>query len=488
MKKHVEGRNYAWRNIMNKSDKNKKHYVSIKEIKKQKEYMNVISQINKGKEKKFNIETFGCQLNENDSEKIAGMCMEMGYKQADKREEADLVIINTCCIRENAENKVYGHLGELKKQKLKNPGLIITVCGCMMQQKHVVENIKKSFMNVDLIFGTHNIYKFPYLLYKKIKGNKNIYEVSEDNGYMAEGLPIKRVKGVKAMVTVMYGCNNYCTYCVVPFVRGREKSRTPLDIIREVETAVENKFVEIILLGQNVNSYGNDLDDNISFARLLNMVNEIKGVERIRFMTSHPKDISTELISSIMNCKKVCEHLHLPIQSGSTRILKKMNRKYTKEHYMGLIEKIKKEIPDISLTTDIIVGFPGETEDDFEETLDVIRKVRYDSAYTFLFSKRAGTPAAKFSGQIPEEVKKKRFKKLIDEQNKISREINENLLDKVFMVLVEGKSKKNPDAFTGRTRTNKIVNFKSERELTGKFVEVKINRALTWSLEGEFIE
>ncbi len=475
---------------MNKlSDKNKKRYVSVDEIKKQKEYMNTIKKINTaGTVKKFNIETLGCQLNENDSEKIAGMCVEMGYQQTKNREEAELVIINTCCVRENAENKVYGHLGDLKRQKLKNPELIIAVCGCMMQQKHVVENIKDSYMHVDLIFGTHNIFRFPGLLYKRIKGTENVYEVLEDNGYMAEDLPIERMKGVKAWVTVIYGCDNYCTYCVVPFVRGREKSRMPLDIFSEVKTAVKNKFVEIILLGQNVNSYGNDLEDKISFAKLLNMVNEIEGVERIRFMTSHPKDISTELISSIKNCSKVCEHLHLPIQSGSTRILKKMNRKYTKEHYMGLIKQIKSEIPGISLTTDIIVGFPGETDDDFEETLDVIEKVRYDSAYTFLFSRRMVTPAAKFSGQICDEVKKKRFDKLIDVQNRISREINEDLLNKEFLVLVEGRSKKNQNAFTGRTRTNKIVNFKSERDLTGKLVKVKINRALTWSLEGDIID
>jgi tRNA-2-methylthio-N6-dimethylallyladenosine synthase len=327
----------------------------------------------------------------------------------------------------------------------------------------------------------------PELLYKVLEHRKRVYEIWNDREYVAEEIPIDREQGARAWVTVMYGCNNYCSYCIVPYVRGREKSRKPDNIINEVKTTAQHNIKEITLLGQNVNSYGRDIDGNIDFADLLYMVNDVSGIERIRFMTSHPKDFSDRLIEAIKNCEKVCEHIHLPIQSGSSEVLRRMNRKYTREHYMMLVEKIRDSIPDVSLTTDIIVGFPGETDEDFEQTVDIIEKVEYDFAYTFLYSERKGTPAANFTDQVSEETKKKRFKKLLEVQNRISMENNRILIGKVIEVFVEGKSKKNQNAYTGRTRTNKIVNFKSGRDLTGKFVNIKIDRALTWSLEGRII-
>jgi tRNA-2-methylthio-N6-dimethylallyladenosine synthase len=449
-----------------------------------KEYIELVCELNRKSEHGFLIETFGCQLNENESEKLAGMCLDMGYKKTGKMEDADLVILNTCCVRENAENKVYGHLGILKKLKQDNPELVIAVCGCMMQQEQIVEHIKNSYRHVDLVFGTHNLYMLPELLHKVLGHKERVYEILTDREHIVEGIPMDRQNSVSAWVTVIYGCNNYCSYCIVPYVRGREISRDPGNIINEVKTIAQHDIKEITLLGQNVNSYGRDISENLDFSDLLYRVNGVSGIERIRFMTSHPKDLSDRLIEAIKKCSKVCEHIHLPIQSGSTEVLRKMNRKYTREHYMMLVEKIKTSIPDVSLTTDIIVGFPGETDDDFEQTIDLIEKAGYDSSYTFLFSKRTGTPAADYTNQVPEEIKNKRFKKLLDVQNRISLEKNRALINRVLEVLVEGKSKNNPDAYTGRTRTNKIVNFKSKRDLTGKLVNIKIDKALTWSLEG----
>lgn len=476
------------------TEKRKKIQIDPQEIAKQRHYIEEIMHINAqqtvqtGKQKLFYLETFGCQMNENDSERLAGMLAEMGYMESEELNRCDLVIYNTCCVRENAELKVYGHLGSLKKLKKERPGMIIAVCGCMMQQKEVVEHIKNKYRHVDLIFGTHNLYKFPELLYTALNTDKNIIDIWEAEGSIAEGMPIERKDGVKAWVTVMYGCNNFCSYCIVPYVRGRERSRSVEDIVHEIRLLGQQGYKEITLLGQNVNSYGKDVAGGTSFAGLLREINKVEGIERIRFMTSHPKDLSEELIDAMRDCEKVCRHLHLPIQAGSSRILKEMNRKYTKEQYIELAGKIRAKIPDMALTTDIIVGFPGETEEDFEETLDVLRKVRYDFAYTFLYSKRTGTPAAKHPDQVSEEVKKTRFEKLLSIQNVISKEINDRLLGSEVEVLVEGLSKNSIKTYTGRTNTNKIVNFKGNKDLIGKLVRVKVEKTQTWSLEGSIIE
>ncbi len=468
--------------------------VSAEEIAQQYKYIEILKDYNQkrvskiGRPVKYNIETFGCQMNENDSERLSGMLSEMGYSESFKRSESDLIIFNTCCVRENAEQKVYGHLGALKKLKDNNPDLIIAICGCMMQQPEVVEHIKKVYRHVDIVFGTHNLYKFPELLNTAIETRNTVIDVWDSTGSIAENMPITRKDNLKAWVTVMYGCNNFCSYCIVPYVRGRERSRSVDDIKNEVEKLALEGCKEITLLGQNVNSYGKDLEGEYTFAGLLRELNTVEGIERIRFMTSHPKDLSDELIYAMRDCEKVCEHLHLPVQSGSTRILDEMNRRYTKEQYMELLEKVKKHIPGIGLSTDIIVGFPGETEEDFSETLDVIEKARFDMAYTFLYSKRTGTPAAKHPDQISEEAKKNRFDKLLALQNSISREINDELLGREVEVLVEGLSKSSKTTYTGRTRENKIVNFKGSQELVGKLVKVKIDTIQTWSLLGKLVD
>lgn len=449
--------------------------------------LNFGSTLQSGKPKHYSISTFGCQMNENDSERLAGMLNTMGFTEIEETEKSDIIIYNTCCVRENAELKVYGHLGALKKLKRENPELIIAVCGCMMQQPEVVEHIRKKYRHVDLIFGTHNLYKFPELLHNAMESDKLLIDVWESTGVIAEDMPIDRKDFIKAWVTVMYGCDNFCSYCIVPYVRGRERSRSLEDIVDEVRMLGQQGYKEITLLGQNVNSYGKDLSEPVSFARLLREIDEVDGIERIRFMTSHPKDLSDELIDAVKDCKKVCEHLHLPIQAGSAKVLKEMNRRYTKEQYLQLVSKIQERIPGISLTTDIIVGFPGETEEDFEETLDVMKQVGFDMAYTFLYSKRTGTPAAKNPAQISEEIKKIRFEKLLEVQNKISRKINDHLLNKEVEVLVEGLSKSSQSTYTGRTRTNKIVNFKGAPELVGKLVKIRVDKIQTWSLEGTII-
>ncbi|NJD03908.1 MAG: tRNA (N6-isopentenyl adenosine(37)-C2)-methylthiotransferase MiaB [Ruminiclostridium sp.] len=449
--------------------------------------MRQVRELNPDRLLKYSISTFGCQMNENDSERLAGMLSEMGYLEAENIEDSDLIIYNTCCVRENAEFKVYGHLGSLKKLKKQKPDMIIAVCGCMMQQKDVVKHISRKYRHVDLIFGTHNLYRFPELLYNSINSDKSIIEIQDATGSIAEGMPIARKDGIKAWVTIMYGCNNFCSYCIVPFVRGRERSRNAYEITSEVEQLGRQGFREITLLGQNVNSYGLDLPENKGFAGLLRELGNVEGIERIRFMTSHPKDLSPELITVIKDCKKVCEHLHLPVQSGSSRILEMMKRNYTREMYMELAAVIKEQIPDIALTTDIIVGFPGETEADFDETLDLMEKVRFDFAYTFLYSRRTGTPAANSPDQISEDVKKQRFQKLLEVQNRISKEINDRLLGAETEVLVEGLSRNSINTFTGRTRSNKIVNFKGTNELVGMLVKVRIKKIQTWSLEGELI-
>ncbi|MDF2987065.1 MAG: tRNA-N(6)-(isopentenyl)adenosine-37 thiotransferase enzyme MiaB [Eubacterium sp.] len=467
--------------------------VSAEEIAQQYKYIEALKQFNQdlvtktGKPVKYNIETFGCQMNENDSERLSGMLSEMGYSECFKRAESDLIIFNTCCVRENAEQKVYGHLGALKKLKEGNPNLIIAICGCMMQQPEVVEHIKKVYRHVDIVFGTHNLYKFPELLNSAVETGETVIDVWESTGSIAENMPITRKDNLKAWVTVMYGCNNFCSYCIVPYVRGRERSRSIDEIKNEAIKLAEEGCKEITLLGQNVNSYGKDLEGEYSFAGLLRELNTVDGIERIRFMTSHPKDLSDELIFAMRDCEKVCEHLHLPVQAGSTRILDEMNRRYSKDQYLELLDKVKAHIPGISLSTDIIVGFPGETEEDFSETLDVVAKAKFDMAYTFLYSKRTGTPAAKNPDQVSDETKKERFDRLLALQNSISREINDELLGKEVEVLVEGLSKSSKTTNTGRTRENKIVNFKGNPELIGKLVKVKIDTIQTWSLLGKLV-
>lgn len=436
-----------------------------------------------GKTKKFKMDIFGCQMNERDSQTIAGMLTDMGFEEVSKESPADIIIFVTCCVRENAEERIYGHIGALSGECEEN-GSFIIACGCMMQQPHVVEKIKKSYHNVKIVFGTHNIHTFSELLYRYVKKKKRVFEVWEKEDKVVEELPIKRTEKHKAWVSIILGCNNFCSYCIVPYVRGRERSRDINDILAEIEDLAKDGCKEITLLGQNVNSYGNDLGEKDLFARLLNAIDEIEGIERVRFMTSHPKDLSDSLIEALKTCKKVCNHLHLPFQSGSTRILEKMNRRYTKENYLSLVSKIKAAVPDIALTTDIIVGFPGETEEDFEDTLDVVKKVGFDAAYMFIYSPRKGTPAAKFEQNIPSEVISARFKKLLELQTEIATELAKKFEGKSVEVLVDGPSKNNPEMLSGRTRSNRLVNFKAENINQGDIVDVDIIRAGAFWLEG----
>ena len=427
-------------------------------------------------------------MNEHDSENLAGMLDAMGYEATLMTNDCDLIIYNTCAVRENAELKVYGNLGHLKLAKRKNPDLKIAVCGCMMQQPHVVKEIKSKYKHVDLVFGTHNLYKFPELLTNTMDSDSILVDVWDVDGEVVEGLRSSRKFELKAFVNIMYGCNNFCTYCIVPYTRGRERSRTPEDIINEIKELAANGTKEITLLGQNVDSYGKTLEEDITFAQLLRMVNEVEGLERIRFMTSHPKDISDEVIYAMRDCDKVCEFLHLPVQCGSTSLLKKMNRHYSKEDYLRIIEKAKAEIPGIAFSTDLMIGFPGETEEDLLDTIDVVEKVKYDNAFTFIYSKREGTPAAKMEDQIPEDVKHERFNRVLAKVNEILAGLNAQYVGKTVEVLIEGKSKTDESKFTGRTRQNKLVNFtvkNTEADLLGKLMNVKITEATTFSLVGE---
>lgn len=438
-----------------------------------------------GKNKYYFIITYGCQLNNADSEILSGILKDMGFTATDDKNKADVIIFNTCCVRENAELKLYGNIGALKNYKRENPNLIIIVCGCMMQQDHSVEMIKKKYRFVDLIFGTHNIFMFPELLEKVLCEKNTLVSVLDSEGLIIENLPVLRKDKHKAWVTIMYGCNNFCSYCIVPYVRGRERSRKPEYIIDDIKNLALNSYKEITLLGQNVNSYGQDLDSAMDFSALLKQINNIDGIERIRFMTSHPKDISDELIKTIKECDKICEHLHLPFQAGSNRILKLMNRKYTKEGYLEIIRKIRDNMPNIALTTDIIVGFPGESNEDFEETLDIVKAVEFDQAFTFIYSKRKGTPAANIKDTMTKKEKHKNFDKLIEVQNAISKRINDRYLGKIVQVMVDGTSKNDSTRLTGRTRTGKIVNFTDKGSKAGELVYVKINEAFSWFLNGE---
>lgn len=435
----------------------------------------------------YYIETWGCQMNEEDSEKLAGMLRRMNYENTPFKNKADIIIFNTCCVRENAELKVYGNLGMLKKLKDKNPDLIIAVCGCMMQQEGVADHILKRYPYVDIVFGTHNAWKFPEYLTQTKRDKVQVKEIMADDPNIAEGVPIERESGLSAYVTIMYGCDNYCSYCIVPYVRGREKSRTPEAILDEIAFLVNQGYREFTLLGQNVNSYGKGLEEEISFARLLRMVNDVPGVERIRFMTNHPKDIDLEVIKAMKECEHITEHIHLPVQSGSSRILRVMNRKYDREQYMNIIHAVRREIPNIAITTDIIVGFPGETEEDFQETLRLCEEVGYDSAFTFLYSNRNNTPADRMPDQISEDVKHERFSRLVEVVNRRAMERNEAYVGELVEVLVEGVSKNNSETMSGRTRTAKLVNFPGDASLTGKLVPIRITRANSFSLYGEAV-
>ena len=433
------------------------------------------------------VVTFGCQMNARDSEKLTGILEKIGYEMIDS-ENADFVIYNTCTVRENANLRVYGRLGQMKQIKKKNPSMLIALCGCMMQEPEVVEKLKKSYRHVDLIFGTHNIFKFAELIYRRLTENQMVIDIWKDTEQIVEDLPNDRKYAFKTGVNIMYGCNNFCSYCIVPYVRGRERSRNPEDIISEIKDLVNNGVVEIMLLGQNVNSYGKTLDNPISFAQLLEQIEEIKGLERIRFMTSHPKDLSDELIEVMAKSKKICKQMHLPLQSGSSRLLDIMNRHYNKEQYLVLVEKLRKAIPDIGITTDIIVGFPGETEEDFLETLDVVKKARYDSAFTFIYSKRSGTPAAKMPDQVPEDVVKDRFDRLLSVINEISREKTAALEGTTQEVLIEEENKKIQGYVSGRLSNNSVVHFKASKDDIGKIVNVHLKEAKGFYYMGEMVE
>ena len=429
------------------------------------------------------INTFGCQMNARDSEKLLGVLKAVGYEETES-EKADFTLYNTCTVRENANERVYGRLGQLKPYKKKHPDMILALCGCMMQEKTVVDKIKKSYSFVDLVFGTHNIFKLAELLYRVLSGERPVIDIWKDTTQIVEELPVERKYPFKSGVNIMFGCNNFCTYCIVPYVRGRERSRRPGDIVSEIENLVADGVIEIMLLGQNVNSYGKDLEDPISFAVLLRRIEKIEGLKRIRFMTSHPKDLSDELIQVMKESKKICRHLHLPLQSGSTRLLQKMNRRYTKESYLALAEKIKQEIPDISLTTDIIVGFPGETEEDFEDTMDVVRRVRYDSAFTFIYSRRTGTPAADWE-QVPRHVTQPRFDRLLAEVQRIAAEQCGRDTGSVQEALVEGVDDHDSSMVTGRLSNNTMVHFPGDESLIGQLINVRITEAHGFYYIGE---
>lgn len=426
-------------------------------------------------------------MNEHDSETLAGMLTELGYIENKNKKEADVAIINTCSVRENADKRFFGTLGQLKKVKEDRPDTVVAVCGCMMQQQHIIDTLKAKYPWVDLVFGTHNIHKFPRLLTNVLNERNKVVDIWENGGEVVEGLPSKREYPFKAYVDIMYGCNNFCTYCIVPYTRGRERSRRPEEILKEVKGLAAEGVREIMLLGQNVNSYGTGSDFNTDFADLIYLLNDIDGIERIRFMTSHPKDLSDKLILAYKDCDKLCNNIHLPVQSGSTEILKRMNRKYTKENYLELIGKLRTAAPEIAITTDIIVGFPGETEEDFEETLDLVKQVRFDSAFTFLYSIRKGTPAEKYTEQVPEAEKHERFNRLVELLNGISAKKNAACVGQVLDVLVEGPSKTNSKTYAGRTESGKLVNFKGTPELVGQIVPVRITEGKTFSLFGDIL-
>ena len=473
----------------------------MKQIQMQDTYIKKIKELNKNQ--KYAILTMGCQLNENDSERISGMLEESGYTKTDDLSNANVIVFNTCCVRENAEDRLFGKLGEVKKYKEEN-GCIIAIGGCMMQEKHMIQKIKESYPFVDVIFGPHTLQKLPEDLYNSIIENKKIEDILDIDGEVVEGIPTAREDKIKASVTIMNGCNNFCTYCIVPYVRGRERSRHPADIYNEVVCLAKQGYKEITLLGQNVNSYlvsekakGENVDFIVkkengdeckvnSFATLLRLINEVDGIERIRFISPHPKDFTDDVIDAIRDSEKVCKLIHLPLQSGSTEVLKTMNRKYTKEQYLELAEKIKNKIPNIEFSTDIIVGFPGETGKDFEDTLDVVSKVKFEQIFMFIYSRRVGTVADKMENQIEEKIKHQRFDKLKKLAENIIAEKNANYVGKTELVLVEGKSKTNEEIYTGRTETNKVVNFEGNENMIGKILPMEIVSEHMWYLKGKY--
>ena len=437
--------------------------------------------------KNYHIITYGCQMNEHDSENIAGMLEALDYSHTPNPEEADVVVMNTCSVREHADKRFFGMLGQFKKQKKNNPDFIICVCGCMPQQPHIVEEIRKSFSWVDIVFGTQTIAVFPNLLMERIRTGKKQFSIIANNEEIPEEKESKREFKHKALVNITYGCNNFCTYCIVPYTRGREKSRSLRAVKQEIINLVKDGVKEVMLLGQNVNSF-RDADGN-NFAALIRSLDEVEGLERIRFMTSHPKDLSDELIACFGDCKKLCHNIHLPVQSGSDEVLRRMNRHYNRQRYMEIVEKLRATCPDLSISTDIIVGFPGETEEDFLDTLSLVREVEYDSAFTFIYSPRVGTPAAKYDDQIPEKIKHDRFDRLVEDVNRCSAKKNSEYLGRIVTVLVDGPSKNDTGAWSGRTDTFKLVNFTSEEPLTeGQMVSVRITETKTFSLDGEKVD
>ncbi len=444
-------------------------------------------ELKEGRKRKMCITTFGCQMNAHDSEKLLGMLTQMGYEEAKEEAEADFIIYNTCCVRENAENKVYGNLGYLKHKKEQNPHMRIALCGCMMQQPTVLETIRKKYRHVDIVFGTYNLYKLPELMYRNLESKSPIFDIWEKHGEIVEDIPSIRKYKFKASVNIMFGCNNFCSYCIVPYVRGRERSRTPEDILKEIKALANDGVKEVTLLGQNVNSYGKGLEKEITFARLLRLVNQVEGIERIRFMTSHPKDLSDELIKAMAECEKVCRHIHLPVQAGNNEILSKMNRHYTKERYLEIVDNIRRAMPDCAVTTDIMVGFPGEGDKEIADTVDVIKKARFSGAFTFIYSKRTGTPAAVMENQVSEEEAKVSFNKVLDALNPIIYEINTQKVGKSFTVLAEDISSSDESFITGRTDDNSLVHFKGDKSLIGTMVNVKITDCKTFYLIGERI-
>lgn len=439
------------------------------------------------KNKYYKIITYGCQMNEHDSEKLAGMLEEMGYLPTEELAESDIIILNTCVIRENAELKVYGKLGELKQYKRENPDLIIGIGGCMMQQDEPVAEIYKKYQHVDLIFGTHNIHHLPALIEKIAAGKGRVIEVWDEEEGLIPDLPSQRKSENEAWVSIIQGCNNFCTYCIVPYVRGRERSRPLNAIVNECQQLAADGVKEITLLGQNVNSYGKDLADETDFPELLSQLNEIAGLLRIRFMTSHPRDFSDKLLFKIKELDKVAKHIHLPVQSGSNKVLKEMNRGYKREYYFERVKKIQQEVPEVSISTDFIVGFPGESEKDFEQTIAMVEELKFDMAYTFIYSPRSGTPAAKRTDQVPEEVKKERLQRLMKLQNQISYQKNQALIGTTQEILVTGPSDNDPEVFAGRTSTNKLCFIERDNNLIGKLVKVKIKTAKSWTLEGNVV-
>ncbi len=439
----------------------------------------------KGQSLTYYITTFGCQMNAHDSEKIKGILEKIGYTEAEEEKDADFVIYNTCAVRENAEQRVYGRIGHLKSIKKHKPNMIIALCGCMMQQPTVITKLKESYRHIDLVFGTHNLYKLAELLETRLETGAPVYDIWEAHKEIVEDLPSIRKYSYKASVNIMFGCNNFCTYCIVPYVRGRERSRLPEDIISEIEDLVADGVVEIQLLGQNVNSYGVGLEEPISFAQLLGKVAKVKGLKRIRFMTPHPKDLSDELIDVIATEPKVCNHLHLPVQSGSTSLLKAMNRRYTKEDYLALVDKIKGRIPDIALTTDLIIGFPGETDEDIKDTMDVIKAAEYSSAFTFIYSKRTGTPAANMTNQVDEAITKERFNKVLTLVNEMCAKHTAKHIGGTYEALVEEVNSKDETMLSGRLDDYTLVHFKGAPSLIGKMVEVKIISAMSFYVVGE---